>query len=97
MPAKDKITWENRRMFITDSVNKVLAEKGSKLRVTLEELEKGLFKHHPLFVDVKKTVCEHYAFCSYRSFWNQLRPWQGKEYQTLLFEPKTSQLQLFNN
>lgn len=97
MPAKDKITWENRRVFITDRVNQVLEEKGLKLRVTLEELEKGLLKHHPDFVSVKKTVCERFIFCDYRSFWNQLKPWQGKEQQTVLFEPKTSQLQLFNN
>lgn len=97
MPAKDKITWENRRVFITDVVNKVLEEKGLKLRVTLEELENGLLKHHYLFVEVKRIICERYLFCDYRSFDNHLKPWRGKGQQTVLFEPKTNQLQFFND
>ncbi|WGH76131.1 hypothetical protein P8625_02895 [Tenacibaculum tangerinum] len=97
MPAKDRITWENRRIYILDRVNDVLQEIGHPITFTLEELEKGMLKHHPDFVEVKKRICERYLFCDYRSFDNMLNPWQCKEQQTSLFQPKTNQLQLFNN
>jgi len=97
MPAKDKITWENRRNYIVERINHVLQEKGLKLQFSIQEIEKGIGKYYNHFVDAKKIVCERYLFVDYRSIDNMLKPWGGVEEQTVLFEPKTNQLDLFNN
>lgn len=94
MPAKNPKEWENRRVYIVDSINAILKEKGLSFKVTLSEIERGIGNYHPHFVYAKQKVALELLFVDYRSISNMLKPYH---FNTSPETKKTNKQQLSIN
>ena len=86
MPSKCPLNWEARRVFLLERINDYFRQKKSNIVLTLEDVEKGLFKHESLFTSAKHYVCQNYLFCDYRSIDRFLKPYTPKVVQKSIFD-----------